>query len=58
MRFAKEDTNTQTSPRIRKLPTIMSSSHILILGGKTPKNMRFAIVDTNTEPDKNCMHFP
>ena len=40
MRFAMEDTNTETT-------------YILVLSGKMPKNMRFAMKNPNTETAYN-----
>ena len=42
--------------QIQKLPTIVNSFRIVILSGKTPKNMLFAIENLNTETAFNYKH--
>ena len=39
------------------MPTIVDSFNILSISGKTPKNMRFAIENQNTETAYNCRQF-
>ena len=58
MQNAKKHAFCNGGQEIRKLSTSIGSFRILILSGKTSKNMRFAMKNRYTETAYNCRHFP